>query len=102
VATALGVIRVEEPGLYLEVSRMPNLLVAMEETYANQRNPKNINDFLDFQDKAEAARAICETYYRPASFLAGIFQTVKFSSAAKTADKNGPSLADYISVLGGF
>ena len=102
VATALGVIRVEEPGLYLEVSHMPNLLVAMEEAYANQRNPKTINDFMDFQEKAEAARAICETYYRPASFLAGIFQTVKFSSAAKTAGKNGPSLADYISVLGGF
>ncbi len=92
---ALGIIRVEEPGLYAAVAHMPRILIALGEVYADRRNVTSATAFGDFGTKAEAARQVCEEYYRPASFLAGVFSAVKFSDEEKR-------LGDYISVLGGF
>jgi hypothetical protein len=94
VTTALAILRVEEPGLYVEAARLPNILIALEEVYGSKRDPKEKNDFLDFKDKAEFVRGICFQYYKPAGPVAEIFKHGKFAAIAV-------DLASYISVVGG-
>jgi hypothetical protein len=97
VTTALAILRVEEPALYVEVSRLPGLLVALEEVYDGKRDSKSKNDFLQFKDKAEIVRGICEKFYKPAGPLAEIFKAGKFAAASAAGD-----LSTYISVVGGL
>ncbi len=98
ITTSLAIIRVEEPGLYLEAAIQPGLLVALEEVYAGnkdgkKRNPRDPNSFTDFGQKAEAVRALCESYYKPSGMLAQIFGARKFGPAREL-------LANYLSVAG--
>jgi hypothetical protein len=97
VTTALAILRVEEPALYVEVSRLPRLLVALEEVYDRKRDHKSKEAFLDFKDKAEIAQGICAKFYKPGGPLAEIFKTGKFAAASTNAD-----LSTYISIVGGL
>lgn len=97
VLTSIAILRVQEPELYTEVTRMPLLLVAMEEVYGAKRNVKSVATFVDFKDKAEPVRAICERFYKPAGPLSAIFMAAggRFQPASDKLDH-------YLSVVGGF
>lgn len=97
VLTSIAILRVQEPELYMEAARLPNLLVALEQVYRGKRNVKSASDFVEFKDKAEAVRALCEKFYRPAGPLASIFQNTegRFQNA-------GGKLDHYVSLVGGF
>ncbi len=97
VVTALAVIRVQQPGLYIEAARLPRLLVALEEVYAGERDVRDGNTFIDFKEKGESVRALCETYFRPTGMLAEVFKK-EDRKFANVADK----LETYLSVIGGL
>ena len=53
--------------------------------------------FIDFKEKGESVRALCETYFRPTGMLAEVFKK-EDRKFANVADK----LETYLSVIGGL
>jgi hypothetical protein len=107
VTTALAIIRVQEPALYMEAARLPRLLVALEDVYGGKRSVRDSNDFIDFGQKAEAVRALCATFFQPVGMLPAIFKPRKEKTAGGAeidVRRFGPvagSLENYLSAVGG-
>ena len=94
IVAALAIIRVEQPELYANLARLPELLIALHHVYARDWSVERETDFVaEFKDKAKFAREICAAWYKPAGPLAALFQ-VDFTAAKER-------LGEYVSVVGG-
>jgi hypothetical protein len=94
IVAALAIMRVEQPELYADLARLPELLIALQHVYARDWSVEKTSDFVaDFKDRASFARERCAAWYKPAGPLAAIFR-VDFAAARER-------LGEYVSVVGG-
>ncbi|WP_446811728.1 KAP family P-loop NTPase fold protein [Methylomonas sp. 2BW1-5-20] len=97
VTTALTILRIEEPELYLNAAVLPTLLPVLEDVYLEERSVSNADNFIDFGMDKTTIQAICEKYYRPSSYLAHIFK-----NPDRNFRLNAGQLKNHFSVVGGF
>jgi hypothetical protein len=88
----LVVLQVQYPELYMELTRQPKLLIALEQSYQGKINPHNDRDFTDFED-SKSVQEFCKRYWRPTSVLSGLFSNSTFQQMES-------SLITYMTMLG--
>jgi hypothetical protein len=72
--TALVILRIEQPDIYADIARLPELLIALQRVYSGTWKLDSSTDFIkDFGEKAPFVRERCATYYQPATTLAAVF-----------------------------
>jgi hypothetical protein len=93
--TGLTILRVEEPDLFADVARLPKLLVALQNVFANKWNPRDVTAFHEkFGDKKEFAAERCARYHQATGPAAAVFKHCDFIKAEE-------QLSAYVSVVGG-
>ena len=93
--TGLTVLRTEQPDLYGDIARLPQLLVALQHVIAKKWSAKDVTDFhQDFGDQKEFARERSAHYSQLAGAVAAVYKYCDFAAAKQP-------LAEYVSVVGG-
>ncbi|PYT06544.1 MAG: hypothetical protein DMF60_09145 [Acidobacteria bacterium] len=94
VVARLVVLQVQSGELYAEVAQIPDLLLALENVYAQKLDRNDLTAFVAFGSRAEAIQQLCKDYYRPESYLREVFKDSPFKAVEK-------QLATYLTMLGG-
>jgi hypothetical protein len=92
----LAVLRIQSAELFAEITRNPDLLVALELVYQGNLEPSSLSEFTNKfgAERAQAMQATVTRFRGSQEYLQGLFQHSAFDAAA--AD-----LARYLTMLGG-
>ena len=94
VIARLVVLQVQSGDLYAEVTGQPDLLVALEDVYAQKIKTDDETAFVAFGSRAAAIQELCKTFHRPESYLREVFKGGPFKPVKE-------HLPIYLTMLGG-
>lgn len=92
--TRLVTLQVQSGELYSAIISQPDLLIALEGIYARAIDPDKPEDFGLFGDRAAVIQTLSKSFYRPDTYLAGLFEQSSFGAVKD-------QLSIYLSLLGG-
>jgi predicted KAP-like P-loop ATPase len=94
----LIVLQVQSGEIFSEVVRQPDLLLALEATYAGDLDPKSVQDyFKKYGVRAKEIQDFCQLYYAPGNYLSTLFRGKPF----ETEEKGAKLLPVYLAMFGG-